>query len=162
MPMLGLILMTFVATGMTFVATGQAHDSLHARGAKVMGFDQDKTAHHFHLYDDGGAIDVAVKDASNAKDRDAIRSHLPHIAMLFGTGDFNAPMLVHDTKNVPGTAAMAKLKDRISYKYVETPAGGRIDIVTKDPAALAAVHEFLTFQIKDHRTGDAVTVTRRR
>jgi hypothetical protein len=155
MPMLGLVLMTLVAAG-------QAHGHLNARGAKVMGFDQDKTAHHFLLYDDGGAIDVAVKDAANTKDRDAIRSHLPHLAMLFGTGDFNAPMLVHDSKKVPGTAAMAKLKDRISYKYVETPAGGRIDFVTKDPAALAAVHEFLTFQIKDHRTGDAVTVTRRK
>ena len=154
MPMLTLVLMTLVAAG-------QAHDHLNARGAKVMGFDQDKTAHHFYLYEDGGTIEVAVKDASNTKDRDAIRSHLPHVASMFGTGDFNAPMLVHDTKTVPGTAAMAKLKDRISYKYVETPAGGRIDIVTRDPSALAAVHEFLTFQIKDHHTGDAVTVKKR-
>ena len=155
MPMLGLILMSFVAAG-------QAHDRLHARGAKVMGFDQDKTAHHFHLYDDGGAIDVAVKDASNTKDRDAIRSHLPHITALFATGNFSDPMLVHDTKDVPGTAAMARLKDRISYRYVETPNGGRIDITAKDPSALAAVHEFLTFQIKDHRTGDSLAPGKRR
>ncbi len=155
MPMLGLVLMTLVAAG-------QAHDHLNARGAKVMGFDQEKTAHHFLLHDDGGAIDVAVKDASNTKDRDAIRLHLPHIAALFTTGNFNDPMLVHDTKNVPGTEAMAKLKNRISYKYVETPNGGRIDIVTKDVSALAAVHEFLTFQIKDHRTGDLLAPVKRR
>jgi hypothetical protein len=30
----------------------------------VMGFDLDKTAHHFYLYEDGGAIDIAVKDAA--------------------------------------------------------------------------------------------------
>ena len=155
MPLAGLLLMTLLAAG-------QAHDPLHARGAKVMGFDQDKTAHHFYLYDDGGAVDVSVKDASNAKDRDAIRSHLPHIAMMFGEGTFDAPMLVHDSKNVPGTTAMAKLKNRISYKYVETSGGGRVDIVTKDPSALAAVHDFLMFQIKDHKTGDLQRVTKRK
>jgi hypothetical protein len=153
--MLGLILMMLVAAG-------QAHDPLHARGAKVMGFDQDKTAHHFYLYEDGGAIDVAIKDASNTKDRDAIRTHLPHVMSLFAEGNFTDPMLVHDTRTVPGTEVMSKLKDRISYKYVETPAGGRVDIVTKDRSALAAVHEFLSFQIKDHRTGDPVTVTKRK
>ena len=27
-----------------------------------MGFDQHKTAHHFYLLEDGGAIDIAVKE----------------------------------------------------------------------------------------------------
>jgi hypothetical protein len=138
------------------------HQTMNDRGAMVMGFDQDKTAHHFYLYEDGGAIDTAVKDATDTKDRDAIRAHLPHIATMFGMGDFDAPMLVHDSKDVPGTAVLTKQKDKIAYRYRETTMGGRVDIVTKDGDALAALHEFLAYQIKDHQTGDPVTVTKRK
>jgi hypothetical protein len=138
------------------------HQTMDDRGAMVMGFDQNKTAHHFYLYEDGGAIDIAVKDASDTKDREAIRSHLPHIAMMFGMGDFNAPMLVHDSKDVPGTAVLAKQKDKIAYRYSETTMGGRVDIVTKEADALAALHEFLAYQIKEHQTGDPLAVTKRR
>jgi len=70
-------------------------------------------------------------------------------------------MLVHDTKNVPGAETLAKLKDKIRYTYVETPRGGRVDVVTTDQAAIAAVHKFLTFQISEHHTGDPLTVRKR-
>lgn len=140
--------------------TGGAHH-LDARGRQVMGFDQQKTTHHFLLYEDGGAIDVSVKDAANTTDRDAIRSHLPHIAHLFAAGDFKAPMLVHDKKDVPGTKDLARLKDKITYTYVETPAGGRVNIVTTDKDAIAAVHAFLKFQIDDHKTGDKKSSVKR-
>jgi hypothetical protein len=138
------------------------HQRMNHRGAMVMGFDQDKTAHHFYLHDDGGAIDIAVMDPTDAQNRDAIRSHLPHVASMFAAGDFGAPMLVHDSKNVPGTKVLASLKARIHYTYVETPSGGRLDIVTTNRDALAALHEFLAFQIADHKTGDSLTVTRRK
>lgn len=136
------------------------HAAVDARGARIMGFDQARTVHHFRLYDDGGAIDVAVKDASDTVDRDAICRHLPHIARMFTDGRFDAPMLVHDTQ-VPGTPELARLEGVVRYTYVETPDGGRVDIVTTHPEALAAVHRFLVFQIADHRTGDATAVARR-
>jgi hypothetical protein len=142
-------------------AAQNPHRGMDQRGAAVMGFDQARTRHHFYLYDDGGAIDVAVKDQTDKVNRDAIRSHLPHIAMLFGQGDFAAPMLVHDSRNVPGVAEMARLKEKIAYVYAETPAGGRVDIRTRDAAALKAVHEFLKFQIADHQTGDSVEIRKR-
>ena len=153
----------FVAAGIDAPrAAGQdQHAGMEQRGGMVMGFDQQKTTHHFYLYDDGGAIEVVVNDAADTANRDAIRSHLPHIAMLFGQGHFEAPMTVHDSKNVPGTAEMARLKDEVSYKYVESPNGGRVDIVTKDATVLNAVHEFLKFQIADHKTGDALDVRKR-
>ena len=53
---------------------------------------------------------------------------------------------------------MARLKDRITYRYEETPAGGRVRIVTGNAEALAAVHAFLRFQIEDHQTGDSAVV----
>jgi hypothetical protein len=137
------------------------HAQMHQRGAHVMGFDQAKTTHHFLLFEDGGAVDVSVKDAKDTTNRDAIRAHLPHIAQRFGQGDFEAPMLVHDRKDVPGVATLARLKDRLTYRYVETTLGGRVDIVTKDGEALKALHEFLRFQISDHKTGDTTTVKKR-
>ena len=140
----------------------EPHHAMNDRGAKVMGFDQQLTVHHFHLYDDGGAIDIAVKDAANAADRDAIRSHLPHIATMFAAGNFEAPMLIHDSARVPGVALLAARRDRIRYTYTETPNGGRVEIATTDPSARAALHQFLRYQIAEHRTGDSTEVTKRR
>src|SRR3989304_2110719 len=60
------------------VAAQQAQDPharMNQRGAQVMGFDQDKTTHHFYLFGDGGAIDVSVKDAADKANLDAIRAH---------------------------------------------------------------------------------------
>ena len=51
-------------------------------------------------------MDIAVKDGADAVNRDAIRSHLPHIAQMFSDGNFDAPMLIHQAE-VPGTARMA-------------------------------------------------------
>lgn len=149
------LLLSILAPANPGISQSGAGQTMEQRGAHAMGFDQEKTTHHFHVYKDGGAIDVSVKDASDAANRDAIRAHLPHIAMLFGQGTFDLPHFIHGT-DVPGTAAMTKLKDRLAYRYRETPAGGRVDIVTTDPEALAAVHAFLRFQITDHKTGDSL------
>ena len=129
------------------------------RGAQAMGFDQERTVHHFLLYEDGGAIDVAVKEASDHANLHAVRQHLQQIAGLFKAGDFGKPALTH-AQQVPGTVDMTRLKDRITYQYEETPAGGRVRIVTRDADALSAVHAFLHFQIEDHRTGDPGVVQR--
>lgn len=127
-----------------------------------MGFDQDKTAHHFHLFADGGAIEVSVKDPKDTTDLASVRMHLSHIATMFGGGDFDAPMLVHGTKDVPGTAVLSARHETLAYRYVETAGGGRVDIVTKDAAALAALHDFLRYQIREHKTGDPEKVIPRR
>jgi hypothetical protein len=149
---------TLLVLSLTLLA--QSHDQVKERGAHVMGFDQDATVHHFRLHADGGAIDIAAKDGADAVSRDAVRSHLPHISQMFADGNFEAPMLIHAT-DVPGTSRMSSLKNRIRFVYVETPGGGRLDIFTTDAAALAAVHEFLRFQIADHGTGDSTAVTKR-
>jgi hypothetical protein len=47
----------------------------------------------------------------------------------------------------------------IEWKFEETPNGGRVRITTKDTEALAAIHEFLRFQIEDHRTGDSTGIS---
>jgi len=158
-----ILVLAFVAT---ISSAAQEHTSqkrssdVDRRGAHVMGFDQSKTTHHFLLYEDGGTIDVSVMDASDKANLDAIRAHLPHIAAMFAAGNFDGPMLVHDT-NVPGTSEMAEMRERLSYRFVQTPKGGRVDITTTDPDALAAVHRFLRFQISDHHTGDSIEIRKR-
>ena len=133
----------------------------HPDAGHAMGFDVDKTVHHFYLYEDGGAIDVSVKDKNDKTNLDAIRMHLSHVAMMFGQGNFEMPMMVHETHAMPGIDDLAKMKDKIKYTYKDSPEGGRVEIVTKDKDALAAVHAFLKYQIADHKTGDKTDVTKR-
>ena len=154
------MMITLLVLTLTQAIGPSGQQAINDRGAHVMGFDQDATVHHFRLHADGGSIDIAAKNRNDAANRDAIRSHLPHIAAMFGDGNFEAPMLIHQA-NVPGTDKMAALKNRIRFVYVETPVGGRLDIFTSDKAALAAVHDFMRFQITDHKTGDPLTVTKR-
>jgi uncharacterized protein YjhX (UPF0386 family) len=136
------------------LAAGHHHHDVDQKGDKVMGFPHDKTTHHFRLFADGGAIEVEANEAGDAANRDKIRQHLGHIAHMFAGGDFSAPMLIHSQK-VPGTEVMKLRKAEVSYRFEELARGGRVRITTKDKKALAAVHEFLRFQISDHRTGDS-------
>jgi hypothetical protein len=148
-------------TALTFtnvVAQDPGHQ-MTARGAETMGFDQEKTTHHFYLYEDGGAIVVTVKEAKDHANLAAIRSHLPHIAQMFAAGDFSAPHYIH-AQDVPGTEGMKRLKDRISYTYEEIRDGGRVLIKTRHARALLAVHDFLKYQITDHKTGDPLEITK--
>ncbi len=130
-----------------------------ARGDHVMGFDHAKTTHHFLLTASGGIIDVSANDPGDAASRDAIRTHLEHIAGMFTRGNFEAPMLIHD-RVPPGVPEMKSHLDKIHWSYEQTPAGGRVVASSKDPAIVSAIHAFLKFQIEDHRTGDSTQVPR--
>jgi len=132
-------------------------EKMNERGDHVMGFDHTKTTHHFRLLANGGSIEVAANSTQDKQSRDQIRMHLGHIAKMFADGNFNAPMLIHD--QVPlGVPVMQKLKSDIQYKFEETEQGARIRISTDSPAALHAIHDFLRFQIKEHKTGDPLDV----
>jgi hypothetical protein len=133
------------------------HQGVVERGDHVMGFSHDKATHHFLLYPDGGAIEVNSNSAEDTATRDEIRMHFSHIVKMFSAGDFSAPMLIH-AQNPPGAETMKKLRNDIEYKLENTDRGARIRILTKNADALAAVHDFLRFQIKDHQTGDSLEV----
>ena len=51
---------------------------------------------------------------------------------------------------------MSQLKSDISYAAENLPAGGRIIIATTSLEARNAIHEFLRFQIQEHKTGDSL------
>ncbi len=140
------------------MAFAQDHQSMvNEHGDHVMGFSHEKTTHHFELNYDGGLIDVRANDIKDTEGRDQIRGHFQHIAQMFAAGNFNAPMLVHG-KDVPGTATMTQLKDQIHWELEETSRGARLKITADNTPALEAVHQFLRFQIEDHKTGDCTAV----
>ena len=130
------------------------------RGEHVMGFSHEKTTHHFFLYPNGGEINVAANDASDKAAIEQIRVHLGHISGMFAAGDFNAPMLIHET-TPPGVPTMARLKNDIKYDYSETPRGARIRLMATNSQAVDAIHAFLLFQIIDHHTGDTPAIAAR-
>jgi len=136
----------------------QQHAEMMKRGDAGMGFSQDKTTHHFLLLKGGGAIQVNVNDPKDDASRDHIRMHLSHVAEMFSAGNFDVPMFIHDT-TPPGVPTMTKLHSEIHYLYQQTDSGGKIMIETANPKALEAVHEFLRFQITEHKTGDSTKVT---
>src|ERR1700683_3163757 len=131
-------------------ATAQrAAEAVDSRGDQGMGFSHDMTGHHFHLFYDGGAIEVESNSPDDDISKAAIRRHMEKIAGMFGRGDFSLPMFIHDTVP-PGVEVMKRLKDQIVYTPDNTPKGAQVRIVTRNPKALAAIHEFLCFQINDH------------
>jgi hypothetical protein len=125
----------------------------------VMGFSAESTKHTFLLFDDGGAIEIRALDEKDSSTIAMIRHHLQLISKRFAGGDFQDPHAVHD-RLPDGAATMAKMSGDIDYRYSETPSGGRVRIRTTNSKALEAVHQFLRFQIREHKTGDSSDITR--
>ena len=130
---------------------------VNARGDQGMGFSHEKTTHHFHLFTDGGSVEIASNDAADADSQEAIRQHLTMIAAKFSQGDFAIPMFIHATVP-PGVETMKQLKSKITYEAENTELGAQLRITTHDAEALTAIHGFLRFQIQDHQTGDSLEV----
>ncbi len=129
------------------------------RGQISMGFDQDQTTHHFTLIRTGGTIAVSVNEPVDLTIRSQIRSHLQEVASAFSHGDFEKPLMTHGEEPL-GAATMRRHATDIAYTYTPTAEGGVVQISTADPDALDAVHDFLRYQIREHRTGDPTALQR--
>ena len=134
----------------------QKDEELKRRGGLAMGFDQDKTVHHFLLQRDGGAVVVSSKDAGDTEVIRQVRAHFREIAASFGSGLFDKPEAIHG-EMPPGAAVMAANKSKISYRYDERSDGAGVVIATKDGKTRDAIHAFLRYQIAEHKTGDPLT-----
>jgi hypothetical protein len=139
------------------LAQMQKDAEMKKRGAAAMGFDQDKVTHHFVLSPDGGTIRVEVRDASDEASRQAIQQHLQQIAEEFAKGRFEAPLATH-AELPPGVPTLQRLGASVAYRFERTPNGGTVRITTSNKDGLNAIHEFLRYQIREHRTGDPLTV----
>jgi hypothetical protein len=54
----------------------------------------------------------------------------------------------------PGVAVLQRLKAETAYAFDETARGGIVRISTSNLEPRTALHEFLTYQIKERATGD--------
>ena len=133
------------------------HRDVEKHGDQAMGFPHDKTTHHFRILPDGGVIEITANDASDKSNAAAIRGHLSQISDLFSKGDFSTPVFIHDGIP-PGVTTMKLLKEKIRYHYEELSSGARVSIESDDRLAVAAIHDFLRFQISEHQTGDPLTL----
>ncbi|HYP50370.1 MAG TPA: hypothetical protein VEQ34_05460 [Pyrinomonadaceae bacterium] len=137
------------------------HDGHHAevneRGDNAMGFSHRKTTHRFRLLTNGGAIEVRANNADDKESVEQIRKHLRHISQVFPAGNFEAPFLTHG-KTPPGVPVMQRLTKEINYEYEEAESGARVRLSTKNAEALAAIHDFMKFQIEDHQTGNSMEI----
>lgn len=130
---------------------GAAFAALQTRGEQAMGVDQYSSMHVFDALADGGRIELQ-RDEEDPDGVERIRGHLRMIAEAFNSGDFSTPAFVH-MQEVPGAAVMAAKQDEIEYVYGDLPRGGELRLVTDDPDALEAIHEFMEYQREDHRAG---------
>lgn len=136
------------------VACGRSKDAgdfsaMQTRGEHVMGVNQYTSAHVFEDLPDGGRIVLERADPADTAAIRTIRAHMHDIAEAFRAGDFTKPFEVH-AQTVPGTDVMRAKRVVIRYEPGDLPKGGEVRIETADPAAVAAIHEFLAFQRQQH------------
>lgn len=132
---------------------GAAVDARH----DTFGMSHESTHHNFRLFQDGGAIELRANDASDTATIEMIRKHLREINASFVKNNFSTPAFVHG-HTPDGVKEMKTLKRQIRYRYEDVDGGGRIRMTTTDPKALAAVHDFMKFQVAEHRTDDPAEV----
>ncbi len=155
---LGGTLMQILAAGQENPAPTDLHrKDVQRHGDMVMGFSHLRTTHHFTLTSGGGYIRVVVNDPADSSTREMIRMHLAHIAQAFKAGDFSSPLFTHG-RVPPGVPVLKRMKNAILYEYQDMEDGGQVGITSRDSRAVAAIHEFLRFQIHDHQTGDSTAV----
>ena len=144
----------------THTGTGARDSSfaaLQARGALGMGVDQYTSAHTFEPLADGGRISLrrTVDDSAGVEQ---IRTHMQTIAAAFSAGNFTIPRFVH-AGTVPGIDVMAARRSMIVYRSAPIANGAEMVITTRDAVAIEAIHRFLAFQRREHRTGDGSDTT---
>jgi hypothetical protein len=146
-------LLGMFAVSLLCAKQGAAQDSsfvaLQQRGKMAMGVDQYESQHQFDMLPTGGRIALEMK-GDDSLSIAQIRAHLKLIEHAFQAGDFSTPEFVH-MRSMPGTDVMARNKAKIVYTYADLARGGEVRIMTKDPASLAAIHEFMAGQRGDHK-----------
>jgi hypothetical protein len=127
-----------------------------SRATKVSGFDSQKVTRHFYVLKNGGAVEITAKDPNDEATVKSIQAYLKKESDQFAKGNFES------TTNIYGRAPesapqLKKLRDSVTYAVVPQDDGGVLRMLTVNPAAKSAVHDFLRFQIDQMKTGDPTT-----
>jgi hypothetical protein len=117
-------------------------------GASVMPFDLARTNHIFTPTADGGTQEVVSKDG-DPQQIALIRDHLRKEAAAFARGDYADPTSIHGA-NMPGLNELKVGADRVRVAFEELPQGARLRFSTRDPALVAALHQWFEAQVREH------------
>jgi hypothetical protein len=154
--MISVTVLLVAGTGAIAFAVGRSmgdgqsrQDTVAARGASVMPFDQNLTTHVFEQTVSGGVESVSANDASDATQVDLIRSHLQKEAELFSRGDFSDPAAIHGMQ-MPGLAELSAGATRLRIQFEQLPAGARLNYASDDPSLVDALHRWFQAQLSDH------------
>jgi hypothetical protein len=127
---------------------------MQSRGKVAMGVDQYTSTHRFDDLPDGGRIELQ-RDSRDTAGVRTIREHLSGIARQFAEGNFDNPAFVH-AGNVPGTNTMRVKRAAIRYRFHPLPGGGEVRITSHDSETVAAIHQFLAYQRREHHAAGSV------
>ncbi len=119
------------------------------RWEQGMPIDLEQTMHVFQPQEDGGLQTVTAKDPANSQQIVLIQAHLKEEAAKFRQGDFSDPAKIHG-EDMPGLAALRAGAGHIDVQYTPLPNGGQIQYTAKNPAFIAALHQWFAAQLSDH------------
>lgn len=114
-----------------------------------MPFDLERTTHVFDPQPAGGVQTVVADDDADSVQVRLVREHLREEARRFAAGDFEDPEAVHGAE-MPGLGKLREGRGRITVRYSDVAAGGRIVYTTGDPDLVQALHDWFSAQTSDH------------
>jgi hypothetical protein len=119
------------------------------RGATIMPFSLDATAHVFDATATGGTQRVIADDPRDSKQIRLIREHLRNETVAFRRGNFADPASIHGQR-MPGLAELRTGYTPVTVRYRELPTGAAIDYHSTDPTLIAAIGDWFNAQLGDH------------
>jgi hypothetical protein len=137
------------SSGHEHMAGPSRQEEVAMKGASVMPFDLMRTTHFFDDTATGGVETVTANDKSDAEQVTLIRSHLATEAERFGRGDFSDPAKIHGA-DMRGLAALSNAGAKLRVAYLDVPGGARLAFESRDPAVIAAIHDWFAAQRADH------------
>jgi hypothetical protein len=137
-------------------ATSPSESELNARFSKILGTDAGKVVQHYYLVKNGGVIEFTAKDPNDSASVNAIRKYLDVQKDLFEKGKNDTDTDVHG-KVPDGLLVMKKLRGEITFYTVNSEGGAVLRMFSVNNQARQAIHDFMKFQIAEHKTGDSPT-----
>jgi len=131
------------------MAAPSRHEEVALKGATVMPFDLARTTHFFDDNAAGGIETVTANDHGDSDQVALVRSHLATEAKRFAAGDFSDPAKIHG-EDMPGLSALSKAGARLGVSYRDVPGGASLTYASRDPAVIAAIHDWFAAQRSDH------------
>lgn len=130
--------------------------ALLSRVSKASGFDSERVNRHFYVLKNGGAVEITAKDSGDEATIKAIQTYLKKESDLWTKGNFETVTAVYG-RPAEGTVQLKKLRDDVTFAVVPEENGAVIRMLTVNPTAKAAIHDYLRFQIDQLKTGDPTT-----